>query len=352
MKVGIVTSAYDRKREKGGTLQYTRRLVKKLKKKHGDEICLIHPVKSEDSLYEGVEEIIIPAGGKLQFLGIPKLQSAIVEKSIDAMHVLVQNSADLFNFLVLDIPKILTVHDLYLFLDRNPSLDVEFSKLLLQSVKSLVDRFIVPSLSTMKDLRNILNVPETDIRVIPEAPDVSFKPGGNKTRENPYILAHHLHPVGLKAFARLKKGGIPHKLLIFGESYGTEEDAKNMGIREDVEILGYVSKEELIALYNGAEMFIRPIWYEGFGLPPLEAMACGCPVIASNVGSLPEILDDAALLVENEVNQWVEAMTRVIEDDGLRKDLSERSLSQAEKYSWGKTAEKTYQVYREVTEKD
>jgi len=348
VKVGIVTSAYDRKRDKGGTLQYTRRLVKNLKKEHGDEICLIHPRKSEDDLYNDVEEIIIPTGGKLQLLGVPKLQSAVREKNIDALHVLVQNSADLFNFLVPNIPKILTVHDLYLFLDTNSSLDVEFSKTLLQFSKNLIDHFIVPSISTQNDLNDILNIPKTDITVIPEAPDNSFKPERVEPRDYPYILAHHLHPVGLKAFAELKKNGIPHKLLVFGKNYGAEEDAKKMGIRKEVEILGYVSKEELIALYNGAEMFIRPVRYEGFGLPPIEAMACGCPVIASNVGSLPEILGDNAIIVENRVDEWVKAMTKVIKDDDLRSELSERSLSHSKNFSWKKNAEETYQVYNEI----
>jgi glycosyltransferase involved in cell wall biosynthesis len=112
-----------------------------------------------------------------------------------------------------------------------------------------------------------------------------------------------------------------------------------------------VSDEQLIELYRGATVFVFPSRYEGFGLPVLEAMACGCPVISSNASSLPEVAGEAALLVEPwDVDGFASVMERVLTDPALQADLRKKGLERAAQFSWDKTARETIAVYRRVME--
>jgi glycosyltransferase involved in cell wall biosynthesis len=109
---------------------------------------------------------------------------------------------------------------------------------------------------------------------------------------------------------------------------------------------GFVPYDQLPWWYNAAELFIFPSRYEGFGLPPLEAMACGTPVIASTASSLPEVVGDAGLLVEpDDVDGLAEAMIRLLDNADLLGDLRARGLARAATYSWRRTAAETAQVY-------
>lgn len=117
----------------------------------------------------------------------------------------------------------------------------------------------------------------------------------------------------------------------------------------DIRYVEYVDDSLLCALYGGAELFVLASHYEGFGLPPLEAMACGCPVLSSTGGSLPEVLGSAALLVETfDLEQWVTAVRSVLHDSGLRERLASAGRRHANGYSWAETARRTWEVYRNV----
>jgi glycosyltransferase involved in cell wall biosynthesis len=112
-----------------------------------------------------------------------------------------------------------------------------------------------------------------------------------------------------------------------------------------VHLTGYVSDEDLPALYSGALAVVYPSLYEGFGLPPLEAMACGTPVITSSTTSLPEVTGDAAILVDPlSIDQIASAVVRMAADRGLRADLSTRGLARAASYSWERSAGATLEV--------
>jgi len=116
-----------------------------------------------------------------------------------------------------------------------------------------------------------------------------------------------------------------------------------------VRFLGYVPAEDLVALYNLADLFVFPSLYEGFGLPPLEAMACGLPVVASTAPALREVLDDAALLVHpQDVVALTEAMAAALRDEALRSRLRQAGLRRAAQFSWERTARETAAVYREA----
>ena len=109
--------------------------------------------------------------------------------------------------------------------------------------------------------------------------------------------------------------------------------------------------EELVYLYNAASLFVLPSFYEGFGLPPLEAMACGTPVIVSKVSSLPEVVGDAGLLVEPEdVEGLTVAMWRVLTDEKVRREMRAKGLKRAATFSWERAARETLAVYEKVSQ--
>ena len=115
--------------------------------------------------------------------------------------------------------------------------------------------------------------------------------------------------------------------------------------------LGHVTTEQVAALYRGAEALIFPSLYEGFGLPPVEAMACGCPVAASNVGAVAEVCGDAALLFDpTDVDAITDAIVRVTSDDELRAQLRADGLLQAARFTWEATAQQHLAVYRQALE--
>jgi len=126
---------------------------------------------------------------------------------------------------------------------------------------------------------------------------------------------------------------------------------EELGLEGEVMFPGYIPAGELPLWYNAAELFVYPSLYEGFGLPPLEAMACGTPVVASNTSALPEVVGEAGLTVDPlDVEGLAEAMRRVLGDEAFRQEMRERGLRRAEGFSWTKTAQETVQVYRRAME--
>jgi glycosyltransferase involved in cell wall biosynthesis len=121
----------------------------------------------------------------------------------------------------------------------------------------------------------------------------------------------------------------------------------NAALRDRVIFTGYVPDEDLSAIYSGSLAFAYPSLYEGFGLPPLEAMQCGVPVITSNTSSLPEVVGDAGITIDpRSEDELCQTLLRVISDSQLRVDMRSRSLQQAAKFSWQKCAEETISVYK------
>ena len=156
----------------------------------------------------------------------------------------------------------------------------------------------------------------------------------------------------VKAFNSLKTRlgvGNPHRLVLVGTSgFGYEEIKREIAaspFKSEILELGYIPEADMPYLMNAAEALIHPSWYEGFGFPPVQAMACGCPVISSNVTSLPEVLGDAALyFAPSEPEQLAEVMRKFVEDSEKKIVLRAAGLVQAAKYTWQKTAELTLPV--------
>mgnify|MGYP005853197579 CR=1 FL=1 len=144
------------------------------------------------------------------------------------------------------------------------------------------------------------------------------------------------------------------RLVIVGGKGWLYEDifatVERLGLEEKVVFPGFVADADLPALYNLADLFVFPSLYEGFGLPPLEAMACGTPVITSSASSLPEVVGEAGLMVEaTDVEGLAEAMQRVLEDDALRKGMIARGLEQARQFTWQKAAAKLLSLYEAIS---
>lgn len=183
--------------------------------------------------------------------------------------------------------------------------------------------------------------------------------------DEPYILYHgnkrpHKNVVGLlRSFCQLKRQStLPQKLVITGQENPKEPEFDSsalrrvigeLGIEDEVHFTGLVSEEDLPYIYSGADLLAIPSYYEGFGLPALEAMACGTPVIASDKGSLPEVVADAGLLVDPYSTEALShAIQLVLEDEELRFRLISKGLERAKLFSWQRTAEQTLRILEDV----
>jgi len=164
-------------------------------------------------------------------------------------------------------------------------------------------------------------------------------------------------PALVRAFHRLKRETkLPHKLVLAGKKGWLYEDifaeVRTLGVEHDVIFTGYVPDEDLPVLYNGASLFAYPSFYEGFGLPPLEAMACGCPVVTSNTSSLPEVVGDAGIMVDpRQPDALADAMARVLGDSELATDMRIRGLARAATFSWERCSRETLSLYQDLTGK-
>jgi glycosyltransferase involved in cell wall biosynthesis len=171
--------------------------------------------------------------------------------------------------------------------------------------------------------------------------------GGAEPRKNIVRL--------VEAFGRAPKLRETMNLVVVG---GMERGAESIyeavsraGLQEEVIFPGHVPLEDLRALYAGCSLFAFPSLYEGFGMPPLEAMACGAPVVCSNASSLPEAVGDAALLVDpRDPEGWAQAMTRVLDDANLREDLRRKGALRVKAFSWEQSARDQLRVYQELAQ--
>lgn len=168
---------------------------------------------------------------------------------------------------------------------------------------------------------------------------------------SPYILCvsnRKKHKNEFRSVEAFAQSGISSRFVLVFTGKSTEELAQcieSNHVTQRVHFLGFVPEADLPSLYRGATALVFASLYEGFGLPPLEAMACGTPVVTSNVSSLPEVAGDAALLVDpSSVAQIAEALKRIVEDQPLRQDLAEKGIAQARKYRWDDIATRTREI--------
>jgi len=264
--------------------------------------------------------------------------------------------------------KVTTIHDLVIY--KYPKYShpyiVETHKRRLYWVKKECDVVIADSFSTKHDLIHFLKFNENKIEVIyPGIGEEFIRQSEEEIIRikqkyglyDNYILSvgtmeprKNLHNV-FSAFNNFMQHSLlvnkktPIELVVVGKvGWGKElKPSKN------IHLLGWIPQADLPALYSGALFFVYPSLYEGFGLPPLEAMACGCPVITSNRGSLKEVVAGAALLVDPEDKDDIKVkMTQLYIDEKLRKELVEFGKKNVEKFSWRKAAEEIIKIYKKI----
>lgn len=271
---------------------------------------------------------------------------------------------------------VVTVHDLIhqLFPGKKASkLKLLAYNRVIGSAIARAKMIIAVSEATKDDIIKFFNVRPEKIRVIHESVDREpyYKlEDDNEIRqaitkygistEKPYLLytgvsRSHKNIVGLiKAFKILRdKMGQDVDLVLTGKKDPAypeiDREIQRQGVGNHVVRTGFVDEKDLPHIYNGADAFVFPTFYEGFGLPPLEAQSCGTPVVCSNVASVPEIVGDAGVYFDpKDARDMAEKIKRVLTDEKLRAELSEKGFKNLERFSWKKMAEKTYQVYREA----
>lgn len=273
--------------------------------------------------------------------------------------------------LLLPCRSVVTVHDLTFFL--LPEVHLAYKRLFFRAMTRVAARraqaLIVPSQSTCTDLRRITRVAESRVHMVPYGIGPSFRPVRDPDRRraiaeryglpNEFLLyVGNLEPRKnlprlLEAYARLPARQVVPPLVMAGTRGWKDSllrktmERLNLGRR--VVTPGYIPQEDLPTVYSMATALVYPSLYEGFGLPVLEAMACGTPVITSNVSSMPEVAGDAALLVSPEDTETLAgALERMLGEPDLRAELSQRGLVRAREFTWRRAAESTLAVYRSV----
>jgi len=339
-----------------------------------DQFQLISPKPFSARIVEQSERDRLP---NLEFIN---LKSANVRGrwwSFDLPRYLKRADLDLFHGTNYEIPlwrrrhTVVTVHDLssllYPKLHRKPL--ARRMRVRLPLAVKIARAVITPTEAVRHELCSHLKVKPKKVTAIHEAPRECFRPVspeeslGARTQfgvEDDFLLfVGTLEPrknllTLLKAFVEVLRDARfrPQLIVAGGEGWLMDDTfafAHAAGIADRVKLIGYVNDDELRALYSSCRAFIYPSLYEGFGLPPLEAMACGAPVIASRIGALAETIGDAAMLIDPlDVPSLAAAITDVCENENQRKKLIAAGPPHAAKFSWDKAARLTYEVYRQA----
>jgi len=279
-------------------------------------------------------------------------------------------------------PYLVTIHDMSTLLFANPSgFRSHLRHFYLRRGLLRADRVLAVSSATRHDVETVLGISADRIQVVYNAPDPMFYPSSSDgssvggLQEQRIIARYRIDypfllyvgrtnpqkniPRLVEAFAVLRGELRQHptysglRLIIIGDEISKNSALRHAVIQSRVEdavrFLGFVPIETLRAFYQAASAFVFPSLYEGFGLPPLEAMACGTPVVCSNVTSLPEVVGDAALIVNPEnVFEIARGMKEVLLDEELRTKLIARGLEQARKFNWERTAAQVLKTYDEI----
>jgi len=265
---------------------------------------------------------------------------------------------------------VVTVHDLIaiFFGEEIPFFSRQYFSRWMPFSYRFADHIIAISENTKRDIIKILGFPEEKITVIYEAASTSYRPVRDRgaisrlqakyNTGSDYLL--HIGTLNprknlaflIDVFAKLIEKGSTLNLVIAGKPgwyyEGLFTQVQRLGLSGRVKFIGYVPESDKATLLSGASAFVFPSRYEGFGLPVLEAMACGCPVVAADVSSIREVVGESGILLPLDDNAaWVQAL-RSLDRSGLRVKLRTAGLKQAQKFSWRKAASETIKVYERV----
>lgn len=351
-------------RHKTGKGWYTFVLVENLLKlsPKTEFILYTNQKNSEFESYKNARQIIIKQKGLFWHLG--------------ALRHLKKEKPDLFwaptSFIIPALaPKtlttVITVHDIvaFLFPQGHDKKAVLLEKLTLKKALSKAAKILVVSRNTKADLIKLFDIPENDIVIAPCSAGANFTKITDSTildkiRQKYNLPQDFLLGVGtlsprknfirfIQAFDYLAPDYPDIHLVIVGNKGWNFDDILKEANRERIHLIGYIDAEELVALYNLAKVFVFPSLYEGFGIPPLEAMSCGCPVVTSNISSLPEVVGDAALLIDPYSTEEIAgAIGTLLANHDLHQDLVRKGLRRATEFSWESSAHKLLDVFKSL----
>lgn len=290
--------------------------------------------------------------------------SVAVRERLDVVHAPVNVTP-----LVTGVPRVVTIHDLafHLYPEQYPGAKQRYLRLMTRLSVQRAARVIAISESTRQDILRLYDCAPERVVVVPNGVSDAYQPlpadAVAAFRQAQGLPEHFILFLGtlqprknldalLRAYARVADT-VGWPLVVVGadgwDFQPVYRTAQELGIAEQVRFAGFAPQETLPLWYNAASMLVYPSLYEGFGLPLLESMACGTPVIAANTSSLPEVVGQAGLLIApRDIEGLARAIQTLARDGGLRQELAERGLRRAAGYSWRATAQQTLEVYRDV----
>jgi glycosyltransferase involved in cell wall biosynthesis len=360
-----------------GSGQYLTSLIQALGEvnKQNEYVLLTHKEVTQTALPSKVYPVKGPAH-------IQEHLAKVVWEQITCPRAARAEGADLLHIpyfappMISPVPTVVTIQDVIpLRLPAyRPAGKVRFYMELAAKAAHRATMVIAISNHAKKDIMDVLHIPEERIRVIYQAIGPEYRPVADSekirtARERYGLRERYIFYIGgldqrknvrqlVRAFAHLQAQLHDTDLQLFISGNPDKQKgplfpdprpvAADLGMSGKI-IYRFVEEEDKPAIYSGASLFVFPSIYEGFGLPPLEAMGCGLPVICSNRTSLPEVVGDAAILIDpDNVQALVEAMRDVLTNEALQAKLRARSLERAKLFSWHKTAQETLAIYQEV----
>ena len=354
---------------RSGVGQYTSRLLAALLQNYPEWSCRLYTNRPLDPLEEAL------ARAQPMLAHFPHSRWLWMQFVLPQM--IRQSGVDLCHFtnaqapLLPGVPFVLTIHDasLFLYSQYHPRTRLLAMRSLLPALARRAAAIITVSQQAKQELAHVLKIAPAKIFVVHEAAPEHFQPVVDphqraalrqKYRLPPRFLLHvgTLEPRKnldrlVRALAQVRRYGYPHPLILAGPpGWHMEEFMSRVaayGMADRVRYLGYVPLVDLPALFSCAELFVYPSLYEGFGLPLVEAMACGTPVLTSNLPTIVEVCGDAAWLVDPyDETALAAGVSDLLADAGRRRDLRQRGLARAAEFSWRRAARETAVVYRRV----
>lgn len=356
MRIGFIARGLT----KGGVTRYIENVLKIFNESFVEEnsFVLFTDRKDFKNLYKNIKVIYIKKSSKI-FWDYLKILPYFLKVKLDV--VFYPKNIIPFTHTVFNFKKINIVHDLAHF-DKNLSeykfFDSLYMRFFMKQSCIIANKVVTVSEATKKDVVNILKVLPQKITVIHEGVDEKYKPEKNilfikrtflkyKVQFPFMFYCGSLSPRKnilrmLNAFNEIKDK-IPHNIyLAGGESWHDKEVREYIKnkLSDRVFFIGYISEDELICFYSSASIYLYPSLYEGFGLPILEAQACGCPVLTSDKTSCPEIAGDCAVIINPyEIEDIKNGILKVIQDNDYREEIIKEGLLNVKKYSWNRTTE-------------
>jgi glycosyltransferase involved in cell wall biosynthesis len=362
LRIGYDTTAATLNR--AGEARYVRDLLGELRRLDDLDVRVLAPTRRTPR--DGLQRVALQAAiqGLYQPWVLPERARA---EGVDVLHLTRPLVAPMPR---LKAPTVVSVHDVLTL--RAPEY---FSQVIRANFRALAPRTIRAAAAVLTgseysrgEIVELVGAELSRVHVVPLGIDERFRPAPRPDHlaarfgiDRPYVLCVGTLEIrknlagALRAFAALGAERSDFQLVVTGgpgwmnAEFGSALDE----LREDIVVTGYVDDEDLVALLSSAACFLYPSFLEGFGLPPLEAMACGAPVVSSRGGSLAEVCGDAALLVDpHDEGALAEALRRVLTDAELSADLRRRGPARASEFSWRRCALGTARVYREVAERE